>query len=153
MSNLEYPEMLKKKIAAYNTGVVVFLAMSIVHWSLTDVVYAPLLGALFSLLIMAMKIKLLRRIRQKGFCWKQYKVIDYTHLTRWRRKPTGFIALSFNEGEPVKRYHFSLADSMGTPEIGAMLDICVPGDAKITEVGVTSFVSEYFGILYNGKSL
>ena len=46
-----------------------------------------------------------------------------------------------------------MADSMETPKTGAMLDICVTGDAKITEVGGTSFVSEYFGFLYNGRSL
>jgi hypothetical protein len=153
MSEKGYPAILEEHFRVYNIGAASFLIMSIVQWIFTDVKYAPWLGVVFALYLIASNIRLHMKVKREGFEWKSFKVIDHTYLSRRHRKPTGFIALGFNEGEPIKRYHFALADRTETPEIGAMLEICIPGGARISEIGRTNYVSVYYGIMCGGHAL
>lgn len=153
MKDKQYSELVKRRFAGYNTGTIMFLLMSIVGWLYPGVNYAPWIGVFFALIITFMNIRAHHRIEREGYDWKQFKVIDHTYLSRLHRKPTGFIALGVNDGEPVRRYHFALTSSMKTPEPGSMLNICIPRDARISEVGRTLYVSDYYGIISNGEPL
>ena len=142
--------MLKRELEYYNGTIVLLLSLSITERLLLGLVYAPCLGLLFATLIIALKIKLCRKVRREGFSWKRYKVIELTYLTRWHRKPTGFFAVSINEGEPLKRYHFPYTEWTESPGAGDCLDICIPRGVKISVVGVTSYVCDYYGMM-NGE--
>ena len=147
------PKIIEEKMAKYSAGAVVFLIMGMVQWVVQHSFYAVLPGVFMALILIGLRERFRRRIQREGFCWKQYKVIEHTYLLRWHKKPTGFVALSFNEGEPVKRYHFALTNRIETPEIGMMLNICIPGDVRIEEIGRTSYVYECFGIMHDGHAL
>ena len=66
--------------------------------------------------------------------------------------PAGFIALRYNDGEPIRRYHFALADRMNTPEIDTYVDVCIPGDVRINKIGCNLYVSGHYGIRQYGRS-
>ena len=66
--------------------------------------------------------------------------------------PAGFIALRYNDGEPIRRYHFALADRMNTPEIDTYVDVCIPGDVRINKIRCNLYVSGHYGIRQYGRS-
>lgn len=149
----QYPSNVQRLLAGHSTGAFLFLVMAIASWFYAHSIYPVLLGIVFAVIVLIMRAQLIRRVRKYGYEWKRYKVISYTYLSRWRRKPTGFIALSYNDGEPIRRYHFALADSMKTPELDAYVDVCIPGNAKINEIGRNFYVSSHYGIIQNGQAL
>ena len=148
-----YPSSVRRSLTVHSTGAVICFVMASVSWFYSHSIYLVLPGILFATIVLVMRTRLLCRVRKYGYEWKRYKVIAYTCLSRWHRKPTGFIALNYNDGEPIRRYHFALADSMKTPELGAYVDICIPGDARISEIGRNFYVSSHYGIIQNGQAL
>ena len=153
MNKTNYPPMLEKHFRANEIGIVILLVASIFQWGVMDAKYVPCLGVFFALLLAVSNVRLRHRIKSEGFCWKQFTVIDHTYLTQLHSKPTGFLALSFSEGEPIRRYHFALADNTKTPEIGADVEVCIPGGVRISEIGRNFYVSSYYGIMQNGEPL
>ena len=140
------PKAIDERMAKHSAGAVVFLIMGIMQWIMVGSVYAALPGVLIALILIVLKERFRRKVRREGFCWKRYKVIDYTYLTCLHKNPTGFVALSFDEGEPIKRYHFALAGKMETPDIGEMIYVCIPGNVRISEINGNNYVSEYYEI-------
>ena len=148
-----YPPDVERLLTGDSTAVCIYFIMTIASWFYLHSVYTVLVGMFCVFVILIMRIRLLRRVKKYGYEWKRYRVISYTYLRRWNRKPTGFVALSSNDGEPIRRYHFALADRMKTPELDAYVDVCIPGDARISEIGRNFYVSSHYGISQNGHPL
>ena len=79
--------------------------------------------------------------RERGLKHDQWSVI------------TGAVMVAPHMARPIKRYHFSMTDRMETPEIGSTLNICISGDVRTSEIGRTSYVSDYYGMMYDGHVL
>ena len=78
----KYPDMIKQRFRAYESGIVVFMAASLAEWIFLDVKYAPLLGVLFAAIIAVLDIRFRHKVDRVGYEWKRYHVIDHTYLTR-----------------------------------------------------------------------
>lgn len=146
MNRKEYPELLERRLASYNIAIIVLIGMGIAEWVLMDIVYGLFLGPILAIAIAIIKNRFRKKVCRVGFVWMRFRVIDHTYLSHYHRKPTGFIALSVSEEDILCRYHFALSDRMETPRIGDTLDICVPRDAEVSEIGRTLYVSKYYGI-------
>ena len=149
----KYPPNVKRLLAGHRTGAAVMLVMAAASWFYTHSFISVLFGAFLAFVLLILGVRFRNKVRKEGYEWKKYHVIEHTYLSRWHRKPTGFLALSFNEGEPIRRYHFALADNTRTPEIGADVEVCIPGGVRISEIGRNFYVSSHYGIMQNGEPL
>lgn len=147
----KYPDMLKKRMDGSNIMIGTFLITGIVFWIVLGSLSSLILCMFFLAVSIFSKVKLCRSLKRDGFSWKRYKVIDYTYLTRHNRQPSGFVVLSCNDNEPIRRYHFGLSRKLETPQVGSLVEVCVPGNVKISEIGWVYYVSEYYGIRYDAQ--
>jgi hypothetical protein len=123
-----------------------FLSAAVVQAIMPSLRRLAPLTLLIALIVFAYAFLRKREIVVKGYDEFIFKVIDYSYLTRFGKKPTGLLLLGPFDRETDKEiYHISLFGKEAIPPTDWLIRVYVPKDAVVAEFQGRKYFSSYYG--------
>jgi len=99
-----------------------------------------ILGAICVVTALGIKVKIVNA----GYVTRQFRIYDYTYVTRKARSPSGMLMRSI-DGDWRIKYHLAVSDRCGLPELGSVIRVYVPESAKLESYGDRYYYPVVFG--------
>ena len=149
IKNKKYPRRVELAIKGYHIFTTIYLALAtnalitgrparVVRVFLAFACVLEIYAALYK-----------RRILKRGFANWKFKVLANSYFYYKNKKIECVLAAPYVSPYIDKMFEIILNDGEELPEVGSMIEICIPGDLKIHEAENRYIIGYYYELTYH----
>ena len=146
----KYPKAVENTIMWIHVFTVIYLALTA-----REVITGRPLGVVlvflaFSLVPEVFCVFYKRKVRKRGFEYWRFKVLAHTFFPYKRRTINCVVAAPCVSRYTDKLFEIIIRDDEEPPEVGKMIEVCIPKDAKVREMDNRYLLGSYYDLSVNG---
>ena len=152
ISNRKYPKQVETSIRGYHIFTTLYLVLAAKALITGQPTWLAIILLSLACLPEILCARYKRRILKRGFVNWRFKVLANSYFHYKGKKTDCILAAPYVSPYMDKMFEIILADKEDLPEVGSMIEICIPGNTKVYELENRYIVGGYYELRSLGVS-